>query len=482
MATVLLIGTLDTKGPETAYLRDRVREQGCDTLVLDSGILGEAIGIEANFNRAQVAEAAGTTIDALRNAGTRGKAVEGMLKGVRKITLDLLAEGKIHGAVSLGGAEGSVLAAAAMKELPIGFPKLIVSPIASGQRKFAPFVGIRDVMVMHSVVDILGLNPISRAVFDNAAAAIGGMAVGYERKHAGVEYLIQYLLRTHALLIGEATAERIIDSLGIAPIGKVRQLTPLGKMNVTGRDTTTGLPSKIEVTSDQIRDGITRTSKNSIQKAIAATMLGNTTKPLMRMRPYIEERGWDFVIFHANGVGGPAMEELIAQGQFAAVLDYTLSEVAGQIAGGFHVGGQRRLDAAAQVGVPQLIVPGCLDFIVFGAKHEIPEQFKDRPTYYHNPEFTLVRLTPEEQMNATQFVVDKLNRATGPVSVMVPLGGGSVMDIEGGAFWLPEVNRACWDALRDGLNKNIHYREIEAHINSDAFADAVLDELLEMLN
>ncbi|MEZ4672096.1 MAG: Tm-1-like ATP-binding domain-containing protein [Anaerolineae bacterium] len=411
MATVLLIGTLDTKGPETAYLRDRVREQGCDTLVLDSGILGEAVGIEADFNRAQVAEAAGTTIDALRNAGTRGKAVEGMLAGVRKITLDLLAAGKIQGAVALGGAEGSVLAAAAMKELPIGFPKLIVSPIASGQRKFAPFVGIRDVMVMHSVVDILGLNPISRAVFDSAAAAVAGMAKAYA---------------SHPL---SGQGNTIVE-----------------------------------------------------RPAIAATMLGNTTKPLMRIRPHIEERGWDFVIFHANGVGGRAMEDLIAQGQFAAVLDYTLSEVAGQIAGGFHVGGATRLDAAAQSGVPQLIVPGCLDFIVFGAKHEIPEQFKDRPTYYHNPEFTLVRLTPDEQVAATQFVVEKLNRATGPVSVIVPLGGGSVMDIEGGAFWLPELNRRCWNILKDGLNKNIRYREIEAHINSDAFADAVLDELLQMMN
>src|SRR4029078_12267195 len=125
MATVLLIGTLDTKGPETAYLRDRVRQLGCETLVLHSGILGEAVGIEADFTRAQVAIAAGTSIDALRNAGTRGKAVEGMLKGVRNLPLKLLAQDKIEGAVALGGAEGSVWGPAAMKELPIGFPKLI---------------------------------------------------------------------------------------------------------------------------------------------------------------------------------------------------------------------------------------------------------------------------------------------------------------------------------------------------------------------
>lgn len=408
MATVLLIGTLDTKGPETAYLRDRVRALGCDALVLDSGILGEAVGITADFPRALVAQAADSTIEALRNAGSRGKAVEEMLKGVRNIALDLLGEGRIHGMVALGGAEGSVLAAAAAKALPIGFPKLIVSPIASGHRKFAPFVGTKDVLVMHSIVDILGLNDISRTVFDAAAAAITGMARAYEQ---------------HGTHLGAS----------------------------------------------------------SHKPAVAATMLGNTTRPLMHIKPQIEARGLDLVIFHANGVGGPAMEELIAQGQFAAVLDYTLSEVAGQIAGGFHIGGPTRLDAAAAAGVPQVIVPGCLDFIVFGAKHEVPEAFRDRPTYYHNPEFTLVRVTPEEQMAATLFVVEKLNRATGPVSVVVPLGGGSIMDIQGGVFWQPEVNRRCWDALRDGLKSDINYLEVDAHINEPAFAQAALEALFEFV-
>jgi uncharacterized protein (UPF0261 family) len=408
MATVLLIGTLDTKGPETAYLRDRIRARGCDTLVLDSGILGEAIGIEADISRQTVAKAAGSTIDALRNAGTRGKAVEEMLKGVRSLTLDLYAQDKIQGVVSLGGAEGAILAAAAMKVLPVGFPKLIVSPLASGHRKFAPFIGTKDIMVMHSVVDILGINAVSRPVFDNAAAAIAGMASAYVSK-----------------------------------------------------------PSDI-VTSGR--------------KSIAATMLGNTTRPLMRMKPAIEARGLDFVIFHANGVGGPAMEELIQQDYFAGVLDFTLSEVAGHIAGGFHDGGPTRLDAAAKAGIPQLIVPGCLDFVVFGAKHEIPEQYLGRPTYYHNPEFTLVRLTPDEQFAATQFMVEKLNQSTGPVSVVVPLGGGSVMDIEGGAFWEPELNQRCNAELKQGLNDGIRYQEVDAHINDAAFADAVLDELIDLIS
>jgi uncharacterized protein (UPF0261 family) len=407
MATVLLIGTLDTKGPETSYLRDRVRACGCETLVLDSGILGEAVGIVADYDRQTVARAAGSDIDSLRAAGTRGKAVEEMLKGVRTIALDLHAQGRIHGVAALGGAEGSVLAAAACKVLPIGLPKLIVSPIASGQRKFAPFIGTKDVLVMHSVVDILGLNAVSRPLFDNAAAAIAGMARAY--------------------------AERLDAP---AP------------------------PSRL---------------------AIAATMLGNTTKPLMRVRPVIEDAGYDFVIFHANGVGGVAMEELIAQGYFSAVLDYTLSEIAGCVAGGFHNGGATRMDAAGKAGIPQVVVPGCLDFMVFGAKHEVPERLRERPMYYHNPEFTLVRLTADEQRQAYHMLLDKLNAACGPLTVLVPLRGGSVMDIDGGAFWQPAINGALRHMLREGLRADIRYREVDAHINDDAFADATSEALLQIV-
>src|SRR6476659_3585129 len=177
MATVLVIGTLDTKGPEISYLKSQIENLGAQTLVMDSGILGEPEGIVPDITRQQVAIAAGSNIDALRNAGSRGKAVEEMLKGVRTLALDLFKQGKIHGVTSLGGAEGAVLATAAMQVLPIGIPKLVVSPIASGRRPFGPFVGTKDIMVMHSVVDILGLNTVSCQIFDTTAAAIAGAAI-----------------------------------------------------------------------------------------------------------------------------------------------------------------------------------------------------------------------------------------------------------------------------------------------------------------
>jgi len=407
MPTVLVIGTMDTKGPESAYLAQRIRDYGCSTLTLDSGILGEAEGLTCDFPRQVVATYAGSNIDTIRKAGSRGKAVEEMLKGVRKLALELYAQKKIHGVIALGGAEGSVLATAAMKVLPLGIPKIIVSPIASGRRHFEPFIGTKDIFVMHSVVDILGLNTIACQVFDTAASAIAGAAKGYE-------------------------AYKPLDLKG--------------------------------------------------RKQIAATMLGNTTRPLMWIKKQIEPKGYDLVIFHANGVGGPAMEEQIEAGKLHGIIDYTLSEIIGEIAGGFHQGGPDRLEWAGRKGLPQIVVPGCIDFMVCGPKHEVPEKWHGRPSYYHNPEFTLVRATLEEQLEAARVVAKKLNVSKGKVAVVVPTQGLSapnlVKDQNGrnGEFWNPELDAKFRAELKKNLSKEIEYQEVEAHINDEAFAKVVLEK------
>src|SRR3972149_1201024 len=172
---VVIIGTLDTKGPEIAYLRDRLQALGLVTTVVDSGILGEPIGITPDISRAEAATYADTTIEALRNSGSRGKAVHCMREALKKLTLELYKAGNLQAIVSMGGAEGAVMGAAAMMQLPVGVPKVLVSPIASGEHCVAPLVGTRDIMIVHSIVDILGLNPIATTIFDNVAAALKGL-------------------------------------------------------------------------------------------------------------------------------------------------------------------------------------------------------------------------------------------------------------------------------------------------------------------
>jgi uncharacterized protein (UPF0261 family) len=400
---IALIGTLDTKGAEIAYVRDRLRALGARPLVVDSGILGEADGIEPDVTRAEVARAGGHDLDAIRAAGSRGAAVQLMLEGVRAVVLRAWGDGRVHGVLCLGGAEGALLGAAAMHALPVGVPKLIVSPSASGRRSFGPFVGEGDVTVMHSVIDILGLNEISRAIFDNAAAAVVGMA-----RDAG----------------------RAVQELG--------------------------------------------------DKCVGITMLGQTTPGVMRVREALVRAGHEPVIFHANGVGGPAMETLAAAGALGGVIDYTLSELANSLMDGIHTTGPDRLRVAGRHGLPQVVVPGCVDFFNQGPRDTVPEQYRSRKSYFHNPVATLVRLTAEEETALGRIVAERLNGARGPVRVVAPTRGFSLADTEGGDLWDPEADHAFLDSLREALRFGIPYESVDLHVDDDAFADIVAERYLTM--
>jgi uncharacterized protein (UPF0261 family) len=172
MKTVGIVGTLDTKGDEFRFLKEQVEAQGLATLVLNTGILGEP-RFAPDISAAQVAEAAETTLDALRAEGDRGKSVATMAQGVAIWARHLYGEGKIHGIVSLGGSAGTTIGTSAMRALPVGVPKLMVSTLASGN--MGPYVDTKDITTMYSVVDISGINSLSRRIFSNAAGAIAGM-------------------------------------------------------------------------------------------------------------------------------------------------------------------------------------------------------------------------------------------------------------------------------------------------------------------
>jgi uncharacterized protein (UPF0261 family) len=170
--TVLLIGTLDTKGAEYGYVRDLIRGGGCDVVVMDLGIVGEPV-FAPEIGAEEVARAGGATLAELRSRGDRGTAVETMLAGARALVPRLYAEGRFDGVLGLGGGGGTTMIAAALRELPVGVPKLLVSTMASGNT--APYVDVKDITLMYSVVDIAGLNPLSRRILANAAGAIAGM-------------------------------------------------------------------------------------------------------------------------------------------------------------------------------------------------------------------------------------------------------------------------------------------------------------------
>jgi uncharacterized protein (UPF0261 family) len=402
--TVVVIGTLDTKGPEIAYLRNRLNTLGLTTTVIDSGILGEPNAIIPDISRADAAKYGGTTIDDLRNAGSRGRAVHGMREALKKLTLDLYQQGKLHAIVSMGGAEGAVMGAAAMMVLPVGVPKVLVSPIASGKHYFDPMVGTSDIMVVHSIVDILGLNPIATTVFDNVAAALKGMV---EHGH-------------------------------VLPV------------------------------------------PNASDRFVAVTMLGNTTKAVMALKDRLAEHGYEAVIFHSNGVGGPAMEELAEVGQFVGVIDYTTNETYDPMVGGIHDGGPDRLKRIGRAGIPQVIVPGCIDFSVWHAG-AIPPALQGRPIYDHNPEYTLVRATHDEMIALGHLFAERLNQSTAPVIIAVPTQGLSIPNVPGGAFWDPAADQSFLEALRADIRADIPVLPHQRHVNDPDFGREVADLFIKMM-
>ena len=399
MKTVLLIGTLDTKGEEYAYVRELLREHGINVVVMDIGVLGEPPFVP-DVSAAQVASAAGVSLEALRSRQDRGTAVTAMQEGARVLTRDLHEQARFDGVLGLGGGGGTTMISAAMRELPVGVPKLLVSTMASGNT--APYVDVKDITLMYSVVDIAGLNPLSRRILANAAGAIAGMV--WMEPRAG-------------------------------------QARPL----------------------------------------LAATMFGVTTPCVTMARKELEEAGYDVVVFHATGSGGRAMEGLIADGYVAGVLDVTTTEWCDEVVGGVLSAGPDRLGAAARAGTPQVVSVGALDMVNFGAMETVPAQFRDRNLYRHNETVTLMRTSAAECREIGRHIALQLNSARGPVVLVLPLRGVSMLDAEGKPFHDPDANAALFDTLRTSVTGNVRVREVDAHINDPEFARALTDELLALL-
>jgi uncharacterized protein (UPF0261 family) len=202
----------------------------------------------------------------------------------------------------------------------------------------------------------------------------------------------------------------------------------------------------------------------------------------MTIRDALLRHGLETVIFHSNGVGGPAMEELAADKLFVGVIDFTTDELTDDLVGGFHVGGPERLRRIGRLGLPQIVVPGCIDFSVHGRPEEVPARLQGRPIYTHNPEFTLVRTLPDEMRTLGRIFAERLNEATGPIEVMVPTEGLSIPNVPGGVFWDPEADAAFLEVLRAHLRSDIPLSTHALHINSTEFALAVADRFVALLS
>ena len=402
MATVVLVGTLDTKGAENEFVRDRLRAAGVDVLVVDTGVL-EPPGFPPDITRQEVAAAAGADFDALVAARDRGAAISAMAEGAEAVVRRLYDEGRLDGALALGGTGGTSIATRAFRPLPLGVPKVVVSTAASGNT--ADYIRETDLVLMPSVPDIAGLNRISTRILANAAAAVAGMVTA-------------------------------------APLPAAATGRPMG----------------------------------------AASMCGVTTGGITRARARLETLGYEVLVFHMTGTGGRTLESLTAQGLLAGVLDATTTELADELVGGIFSAGPDRLTAAGKAGLPQVVSVGALDMVNFGPMDTVPEQFRDRNLYVHNPITTLMRTTAAENTELGTRLARRLNAATGPTSLFLPLRGVSAIDVDGAPFRDEAADRALFGAIHDRLDtERVELVERDTDINDDRFADAMADRLHQLI-
>lgn len=215
---------------------------------------------------------------------------------------------------------------------------------------------------------------------------------------------------------------------------------------------------------------------------VAATMFGVTTPAVNYAREYLEERGYEVLIFHATGVGGQSMEALVDGGFIEGVLDLTTTEWCDEVVGGVLNAGPRRLEAAALKGIPQVVSVGALDMVNFGAFDTVPKKFEGRKFYKHNPTVTLMRTNVEENIKIAEKIAEKVNMSKGSTTFMLPLKGVSMIDDENQDFYGVEEDKALFDTLRKELNREkIELLELPLHINDREFAESAAQKLIDLM-
>lgn len=400
MKTVCIVGTFDTKGQETYYIKEILEKLELNTFTINIGVFDSKY--KADFSNRELLETIGENIDEIIETNDRAHATETLAKAMEVALPKLYEEGKFDGVISLGGSGGTSIATAGMRNLPVGVPKVMISTMASGE--VSHYVGTNDIVMIPSIVDVAGLNKISRQIFNNAAHAIAGM-VKFE--------------------------------------------------------------SNIQVDDKPL---------------IAASMFGLTTPAVNAAMNYLEDRGYEVLVFHATGTGGKTMENLVEQGYFKGVLDLTTTEWCDELFDGVLHAGPHRLEAAGLNGIPQVVSLGAMDMVNFGPFDTIPKKYEGRNFYKHNPSVTLMRTSIEENRILGEKIAEKLNLAKKDTVLMIPKKGLSGIDLEGKPFYGPEEDEILFNTIKENLNKNVvKVIEMDTDINNKEFAEKAAQELIHMI-
>jgi len=392
--TILVIGTYDTKNDELEYMAERITSQGGGVLTMDVSVLGDPAK-PTDISKHQVAEAAGSSIQAAIDSGDENTAMQIMTMGAVKLSESLQTEGKFDGVVILGGTMGTDLALDVCRTLPLGVPKYVVSTVS-----FSPLIEperlAADIQMILWAGGLYGLNSVCKSSLSQAAGAV---------------------------------------------LGAARAVEP----------STNNLP------------------------VIGMTSLGSSCLKYMKLlKPALEARGFEVAIFHATGMGGMAFESIAKNGGFACVMDFALPELGNLMVGSVINAGSDRMLNAGRAGIPQIVAPGCLDLIDFAGWQKIPERYQDRPFHEHNRLIKSSALNNEERRKTAREVAKRTAESTALVHIILPNQGIEEWDRPGDVAHDPEGLAAFLDEMRRSVKAPVQMTEVDAHINDQAFADAVL--------
>ena len=412
--TIVLVSTLDTKASEAAFLKAFIQTRGHRVILLDTNTGGEP-SLRPDISAKEVAEAGGGNIDEIRKMKDTEKAYGIMIEGAIRKVRGLLEKAELDGIISFGGASNTAVATTIMKSLPFGIAKVMLSSTAAMPAYAGGYFGTKDIAILHSVVDIVGFNPLVRDILKRGAGAICGMV-----------------------------------------------------------ETGGGLQSL--------------STKTREKDLIALTEFKFSEECCSHIRKLLEEEGFEVIPFHAQGSGDRAMEELIGEGLFQGVMDIVPAGVGEELLGGNRAAGPHRLERAGEMGIPQLIAPCGFDMLSCGPLERgdrgdplwASKNIKGRKLFVPDAFRVQARTTAEELREVAREVAKKLNKAKGPVVVLIPLRGWSSLDIEGMPLYDPEADKAFIQELKAHLNSTISVIDLDLHLNTRQFAEEAVHRFVEL--
>jgi len=397
---IVIIGTVDTKGEQLRFLKDRIESNGHEAILMDISMGGHP-SYQAEITPEEIARLAGKDLEEIVTSSDRSAVVNTMTMGAQQKSLDLLSKGELHGVVALGGATIALAGSRVMSKLPFGIPKVIGTPAAM-PAYVGRWFGANDLTIMQLIMEVAGMNDLVKNALAQVAGAISGM----------VEEAYDY------------------------------------------------------------------TSLRLPYPSIAITQIGFSDQCAKNVERLLEEKGYHVFPFHAQGVSDRAMDRLISQGFFDGVIEIVPAGLVEEKFKGNRAAGMERLDAALERGIPQVWAPCCLNLTGAGPTRTNREKYLATGRVFEIDEIrAMTRFPTDELVIGAQLYAEKMNRAKGPLKLVIPLRGWSSIDREGSVLYDPAEDRIFVEELKKNLRTVIEIEEVDCNLEDMETARVLVDSL-----